>query len=64
MSPERERAKLQVENIRRICNSIDVVLRDGALPGLDAAQAITQEATSLAMTLARIDAVERVGGGR
>lgn len=63
-SHERERAELQVSNIRRICDSIDIVLRDGALPGLEAAQAITQEATSLAMTLARIDVIERAGGGR
>lgn len=64
MSPERERARHQVTNLRRILDSLDIALADSALPGLDGAQAVTQEATSLAMTLARIDAVERQAGSR
>lgn len=59
-SPERERARIQVERIRNILNAIEIDLRSPGPPGHDSAQAITQEATALAMTMARIDVIERL----
>jgi hypothetical protein len=63
-SPERERARHQLTNLRRILDAIDIALNDAPPPGHDGAQALTQEAVSLAMTLTRIDVIERQGGSR
>jgi hypothetical protein len=59
-SPERARAIHQAARLRAILDTIEIDMRSPGPPGHDSAQAVTQEATALAMTLARIDVVERI----
>jgi hypothetical protein len=63
VSRERERPRHQLNRVRSILDAIEIALLDEwCPPGHDGAQALTQEAVSLAMSLARIDVVERQGG--
>lgn len=56
---ERERARNQVVRLRAHLDALHLSIDGVGPPGVDAAQAITQEATSLAMTIAKLDAYVR-----
>jgi hypothetical protein len=62
---ERVRAVHELQLLRAVCRGVELALQDVHTPvGFEAAQAVTQAATKLALTLARLDAYARVEGER
>ena len=64
---ERIRARHALARLRACLEATEIALRDDRSPvGYGAAQAVTETAVELAMTLARLDAYARAerGGGR
>lgn len=57
---ERTRALHEIVRLRAIIDGVEIAVRDADCPpGFDAAQAVSDAASRLAMTIARIDAYMR-----
>lgn len=56
---ERKRLRHHLDRLRVMVDSMSMSVEANFPPGVDAAQALTQEATSFAMTIAKLDAYMR-----
>lgn len=62
---ERIRAQQKIDHLRATLDAVEIALRQDGVPiGFDVPQHVIGAATDLALTLARLDALQRHGGMR